>query len=234
MQPPRSTREQPFVDALHRDVAILQAKFPELADALSRAQAIIAEDRLFVEDDGKQAMVVASDGVPYDHVNGHCHGKASEYRKEPCKHRLALRLYQRVADALLAEQERWEPDDANPAFQPPAATPAIPADAILHIQGKPFVKFEGLLALAHQRSLVELSTTVVQCTLDMAICQATARFQDGRSFTDIGDATPESVARHLRPAFIRMAATRASARALRRALNIGHCAVEELGSEVEP
>ena len=96
------------------------------------------------------------------------------------------------------------------------------------------MKFEGLLALAHQRSLVELSTTVVQCTLDMAICQATAQFQDGRSFTDIGDATPESVARHLRPAFIRMAATRASARALRRALNIGHCAVEELGSEVEP
>lgn len=220
-----------FAEVLQREVTILQAQFPALADALRRAHAILAEGRLFVEDDGKQAMVLASDGVTYYHVNGSCACKASAYRHEPCKHRLALRLYQRVRDALLAEEERWEPDDNTPAFRPPAAVPTIPADALLMIQGKPFVKFEGLLQLAHARGLVALDTTVVSVSLDMAVCQATARFSDGRTFTDIGDASPENVAKHLRPHCVRMSATRASARALRRALNISACSVEELGNE---
>ena len=90
---------------------------------------------------------------------------------------------------------------------------------------------QGLLQLAHARGLVALETTVVSVSLDQAVCQATARFEDGRVFTDIGDASPENVAKHLRPHFVRMAATRASARALRRALNISACSVEELGEE---
>jgi hypothetical protein len=204
---------------------------PTLADALRRAHAILAEGRLFVEESGRDGMVLASDGTSYYHVNGHCRCKASEYRHEPCKHRLALRLYQRVSDALLAEEERWIPDDAHPAFQPPAPALMIPADALLLIQGKPFVKFEGLLALAYQRGLVSLETTLVEASPALAICEATARFQDGHYATDIGDATPDNVAKHLRPHFVRMAATRASARALRRALNISAAAVEELSGE---
>jgi hypothetical protein len=213
-----------FPEVLHREVAILQAQFPALAEALSRAQAILADGRLFVEESGREGMVLARDGHTYYHVNGACACKASAYRAEPCKHRLALRLYQRVSDAMRDEEERWEPDDATPAFQPPRPSPTIPAEALLMIQGRPFVKFEGLLQLAHERGLVELSTTVVSVTLDMAVCQAIARFQDGRTFTDIGDASPDNVAKHLRPNFVRMAATRASARALRCALNITHCA----------
>jgi hypothetical protein len=221
-----------FADVLHREVTILQAQFPALADSLSRAHAILTEGRLFLEESGREGMVLASDGSTWYHVNGSCACKASAYRQEPCKHRLALRLYQRVTDAVLIDDtERWEPDDNNPAFHPPAAPPTIPAEAILHIQGRPFVKFEGLLQLAHERGLVALETTVVNVSLDMAVCQATARFQDGRTFTDIGDASPDNVAKHLRPHFVRMAATRASARALRRALNISAAAVEELGAE---
>jgi SWIM zinc finger len=235
MQPQRSNREH-FAEVLHREVGLLQVQFPALADALSRAYAIVAGGRLFPEEDGRTATVLASDGVGSYIVNGHCTCPASTYRSgEPCKHRLAFRLYQRIADAMLEEDERWIPDDATPAFQPPAPTPTLPAEAVLMIQGKPFVKFEGLLQLAHARGLVVLETTVVSVSLDQAVCQATARFQDGRVFTDIGDASPENVAKHLRPHFIRMAATRASARALRRALNVGHCAVEELaGDEVGP
>ena len=137
-------------------VGLLQVRFPELADALSRAYAIVAAGNVFPEESGREAMVLASDGVSFYHVNGSCTCKASTYRADVCKHRLALRLYQRVADAMLAEEERWEPDDANPAFQPPAAAPAIPAEHLVQIQGKPFVKFAGLLQLAHQRGLQAL------------------------------------------------------------------------------
>ena len=58
--------------------------------------------------------------------------------------------------------------------------------------------------------------------------QATASFQDGRRFVESGDATPENVHFGVRPHFARLALTRAKARALRDALNIGICAVEEL------
>jgi hypothetical protein len=75
--------------------------------------------------------------------------------------------------------------------QPPTPALLIPADAILQIQGCPFVKFEGLLSLAHQRGLTALETTVLSVTLDMAVCQCTARFADGRTCTDIGDASPQ-------------------------------------------
>ena len=89
----------------------------------------------------------------------------------------------------------------------------------------------SLLALAHQHGLATLETTVVQCSPTWAVCQCTARFQDGRTFTDVGDASPDNVAQPLRPHFVRLAATRASARALRRALNIRACSVEEVGEE---
>jgi hypothetical protein len=133
-------------------------------------------------------------------------------------------------------QALWHRAD-NGRFQaalPPQGAPTIPAEHMTTIQGRPFVKFEGLLAQAHAHGLTALETTVVSVSLDMAVCQCVARFADGRVFCDIGDASPDNVAKHLRPHFIRMAATRASARALRRALNISACSVEELGAEVEP
>jgi hypothetical protein len=85
--------------------------------------------------------------------------------------------------------------------------------------------------MAHARGLVELSTTIVMATETMAVCQAVARFKDGLVCTDIGDATPGNVQAHLKPHWVRIAATRASARALRRALNIDACSVDELGEE---
>jgi hypothetical protein len=201
-----------FPALLQEEVAVLQAQHPDLADGLARAHALLTEGRLFVEDSGKEAMVFGSDGTSFYHVNGFCTCPASRYQQEPCKHRLSLRLYQKVTSRLVDVHRKAAP----------AST--LPQEAFTTIQGKPFVRFEGLLALAHERGLVELTTTVLHVSADLAVCQAVARFRDGRTFTDIGDATPQNVpVAHLKPHFIRLAATRASARALRRALNISAC-----------
>ena len=220
--------EATFTAALIAEVTALSAQFPHLAARLTRAQAVIEEGRFFMEESGTEAMVTAADGSATYHVNGSCGCPTSLHRHEVCKHRLAVRLYVKAAERLEAEEERWT--IAAPALEE-EATRAIVAQWYITIQGQPFIKFQGLLDLAHARGLQALETTVVQCSPTLAVCQATAVFQDGRRFTDIGDATPESVATHLKPHFIRMAATRASARALRRALNVSACAVEELGED---
>ena len=226
-------RPSAFSEVLETEASALMAQFPDLATGLGKACAILREQRLFVEESGREAMVLASAGQQWYAINGHCTCKAAQYYEKPCCHRLALRLYQRVSDALLEEEERYTVVSENLA--PPLAAPAMLApEHVLLIQGKPFVTFDGLLAMAHARGLVALETTLISATLDQAICQCTARFADGRVFTDIGEASPDNVAKHLRPHFVRMSATRASARALRRAVNVLHCAVEELGEEVGP
>jgi hypothetical protein len=97
------------------------------------------------------------------------------------------------------------------------------------IHGKAFIRYEGLLALAHEQGLLELGATFVSVTGDLALAWAWARFNDGRTFWEAGDATPGNVHPQVRAHFARVALTRAKARTLRDALNIGMVAVEELG-----
>lgn len=104
----------------------------------------------------------------------------------------------------------------------------IPPQYIQCINGKPFVRYAGLLALAHHQGLQRLEATFISVTEALAVAQATATFTDGRCFTESSDATPENVHFGIRPHFARLALTRAKARALRDALNISMCAVEEL------
>ena len=104
----------------------------------------------------------------------------------------------------------------------------LPSQDIQLIDGKPFVRYAGLLAMAHQRGLQQLEATFLSVTDSLALAQATATFLDGRRFTESGDATPANVHVGVRPHFARLALTRAKARALRDALNIGMAAVEEL------
>lgn len=105
---------------------------------------------------------------------------------------------------------------------------------IINLQGKSFVTYEGLLDLAHQRGLKSLEVEIIQMPNNennmTAICIATATTEDS-TFTDIGDASPNSVNRALVPHLIRMASTRAKARVLRDLTNVGMTAVEELSDE---
>ncbi|MDP8948747.1 MAG: hypothetical protein M3N00_00655, partial [Actinomycetota bacterium] len=106
--------------------------------------------------------------------------------------------------------------------------------------GKRYVLFQGLLDEAHGRGLRGIDTELVQVPAEangnVAIVKATAEMDDGRRFSGIGDASPENVGRNIVPHLIRMAETRAKARALRDAVNVGATALEELsdGDDAPP
>ncbi len=99
-------------------------------------------------------------------------------------------------------------------------------------QGQRFVLYAGLLDEAHEQGLKSITTSLLQIPTEenrhIAICQAVVELQDGKTFSGIGDASPANVSRPMQTAIIRMAETRAKARALRDAVNVGAAALEEL------
>ncbi len=101
-------------------------------------------------------------------------------------------------------------------------------------QGKRFVLYAGLLEEAHERGLRSIETELLQVPSqengEVAIARAVVRTEDGK-FSGIGDASPANVNRQIAPHIIRMAETRAKARALRDAINVGVTAFEELGED---
>jgi hypothetical protein len=110
-------------------------------------------------------------------------------------------------------------------------------------QGKQYVLFQGLLDEAHNRGLRGIDTELLQVPDErngnVAIVKATVEMEGEeapRIFSGIGDASPQNVGRSIAPHLIRMAETRAKARALRDAVNVGATALEELsdGDDAPP
>lgn len=105
-------------------------------------------------------------------------------------------------------------------------------DKVVRLQGKDYVLFEGLLEVAHAHcQLKSISTSLIQLpTQESPFCivQATVTTENGESFQGIGDASPANVNKMIVPHLIRMAETRAVARALRFLTGFG-TAFEELG-----
>jgi hypothetical protein len=102
---------------------------------------------------------------------------------------------------------------------------------VVYLHGKPFIRYVGLLTLAHERGLVQLTARIEYHADNLVLASATATFQDGRVFTEWADAMPDNVGVQVRPHWVRMALTRAKARCLRDALQIGIAALEELADE---
>jgi hypothetical protein len=112
--------------------------------------------------------------------------------------------------------------------------PKLDERFIKNIERKDFVLYAGLLDLAHQKGMVSMEVEILQFPTkengNMAICRAMVESKLGESFSDVGDADPTNcnnfkIQKHL----LRMASTRAKARALRDFTNVGMTALEELG-----
>ncbi len=102
---------------------------------------------------------------------------------------------------------------------------------IVNVQGKDFITFPGLLAEAHSQGLTEINTELITpLDTNNPIVKATVKLGE-KSFTGYGDANANNVAKKVAGALIRMAETRAVARALRFACNIDMTALEELDVE---
>lgn len=107
--------------------------------------------------------------------------------------------------------------------------------------GKRYVLFAGLLDEAHTRGLLGIDTELLQIPEESngnrAIVKAVVQIEEEakgsdpgriRTFAGTGDASPDNVGRSIQPHLLRMAETRAKARALRDAVNIGATALEEI------
>jgi hypothetical protein len=102
------------------------------------------------------------------------------------------------------------------------------------VDTKEVVTYAGLLNRATQDNLKKVYTELIQlpsaANQMTAICMAEVVTDKG-VFRDYGDANPQNVSSMIGPHIIRMASTRAKARAFRDAVNIGVVALEELGAE---
>lgn len=110
----------------------------------------------------------------------------------------------------------------------------VKPEFVVNLRGKDFVLYAGVLDVAHQKGIRRLETEVVQLPSEQngreCVVRATLELDGGRVFTDYGDANPTNVNRPIAQHLIRMASTRAKARVLRDATNIGLTALEELGT----
>lgn len=99
---------------------------------------------------------------------------------------------------------------------------------------KDVVTYAGLLNLGHDNGLKRIDTQLLQFPSETndftAVFSATVETEKG-IFKCHGDANPDNVNNRILPHIIRMAETRAKARALRDAVNIGVVSLEELGLE---
>ena len=111
--------------------------------------------------------------------------------------------------------------------------PVLDERFITTIKGREFVVYAGLLDLAHQKGLKGIVVEALQYPTKAngmeGICKAIVESKDGEEYIEIGDASILNVSSQIKDHVLRMAATRAKARALRDFTNIGITCLEELG-----
>lgn len=210
-------------------------KLPECNGRVDSAVKIVLAGDVALQADGTARVASQSNGTAeYVVVNGECGCK--DFAKAPhgfCKHRLAAAITKRAQDLVAGQVAKVDVPTMPAASQhaPVESPQGVPAQHVVTIQGKPFVRFAGLLQMAHERGLVSLTADWTYNDAELSLAHAVATFQDGRRFEESGDATPANTNRKVAVHFRRVALTRAKARVLRDALGVDLVAVEELADE---
>jgi hypothetical protein len=211
---------QAFREQLATLAAKTLTKIPALNGRVEKAMRLVLAGDVALHADGTATVYSSSDPARrYEIRQGTC--TCQDWDRAPehlCQHRLSAGLVRRATALMQAE----------PA--PVEGSHGIDPRHIVHIQGRAFVKFAGLLALAHQRGLQSLAVHWTYNDAELSLAHAVAVFPFGR-FEESGDAAPGNVNRKVALHFRRVCLTRAAARCLRNALNIGMVAVEELGGD---
>ena len=209
-----------------------KATLPQSAGRIDKAVALVLAGDVEVLGDGTARVASQSNGQTlYRIVNGHCDCRDYEHAPDQwCKHRLAHAIAKRAYPLAKAKLE-GAAAASQPVTEHPVAPQGVPPQHVVLIQGKPFVKFAGLLQMAHERGLVALTAAWTYNDGELSLAHAVATFQDGRRFEEAGDATPANTNRKVAVHFRRVALTRAKARVLRDALGVDLVAVEELADE---
>ena len=204
-----------------------QTRFPDLNGRLTKATKLALMEDVELHDDGSATVSSASDPTRhYRIIEGICTCRDWEHAPEHlCQHRLAAGLV-RKAHALLPPAP---PVETVPTAAPCPLRPrrTIPAKYIQKLQGKDFVRFAGLLPAAQADGLVELSAVWTYNDAELSLAHAVAIFEDGRRYEESGDSSPQN-AKNIGLHWRRMSLTRAKARALRDALGVEECSVEEM------
>lgn len=225
---------QAWRDAVAEIAAKAKAKLPECNGRVESAVKIVLAGDVALQADGTAKVASQSNGqTVYRVVNGTC--TCRDFEQAPhgfCKHRLSAAIAKRAREIVTAQPNVATTGHAEPPSQPtlpqPDAPQGVPPQHVVMIQGKAFVKFAGLLQMAHERGLVALTADWTYNDGELSLAHAVATFQDGRRFEESGDASPANTNRKVALHFRRVALTRAKARVLRDALGVDLVAVEEL------
>lgn len=112
------------------------------------------------------------------------------------------------------------------------ASKVFDKDFLVSIKGKNFVRFNGLLDLAHKKGLKEMVITQMNVSQDgnAAWCIGYVKVEDRITWMS-GSANASTLKEHLLGYEVEMAATRMFARALRNALNVDFVSVEEMAEK---
>jgi hypothetical protein len=226
-----------WMDAVGTVVTKAYERMPEHLETIKNAYQLIVDGK--VEPSTNGGYIVAS-GLAKGRVSWHVNGKCDcpDWAQVPqglCVHKLATMIWTR-ATQLLAGKVHQEPAPA-PSTEPapgladtaePTRAFHIAPEHIVTIQGQSFVRFAGLLLMAHEKGLLHLSAVWTFNDPELSLAHAVATFQDGRRFEESGDASPATVNKKVAGHFRRVALTRAKARALRDALGCDLVSVEEL------
>src|ERR1043166_1042092 len=169
-----------------------KATLPDCTGRVDRAVAIVLNHDVELLEDGQAKVASQSNGqVVYHLVNGACTCK--DYAKAPsnwCKHRIAAGLHKRATALVQRKLTQHANGAQNGQVAAPQDTPqGVPQQHVVFIQGKAFVRFAGLLQMAHERGLVALTADWTFNDIELSLAHAVATFQDRRRFEEEGRAS---------------------------------------------